>query len=65
MHNYIDVKTNTVYIIGHKDYAESNNTKYLYLKKTKGENGNGPEELQFSVDFFEKLILRGEFKEQK
>ena len=56
---YLDQKTNTKYKKSHNDYGGPN-VKYLYLERIPG-GGPGPLKLQFSYEFFDELIIRGEF----
>ena len=58
---YLDNKTGTRYQVYNKGYEVSNNTKYIYLIRLNLDLGNGPKFLQFSYDFFDTLILKGEF----
>ena len=58
---YFDLKTNTRYTVLKKGYNISNNEKYIYLKRINDEIGTGPQVLQFSVRFFDLLIIKGDF----
>lgn len=58
---YYDTKTQTHYLIYKKGYEISNNAKYIYLRRVPKDEGFGAAMLQFSIDYFENLILSGEF----
>jgi len=47
--------------VWNKGYEVTNNTKYIKLKRINFDPGNGSKFLQFSYDFFDTLILKGEF----